>query len=52
MGPVYEYLGLKVGLIQHDMNATQRKEAYKSDIVYGTNNELCLIYKPLFFELH
>lgn len=44
MGPVYEYLGLKVGLIQHDMNATQRKEAYKSDIVYGTNNELGFDY--------
>ncbi len=39
MGPVYEFLNLKVGLIQHDMNTEQRKEAYQADVVYGTNNE-------------
>ena len=39
MGPVYEFLGLKVGLIQHDMSTEQRKEAYQSDVIYGTNNE-------------
>lgn len=44
MGPVYEFLGLKVGLIQHDMNAEQRKEAYQSDVVYGTNNEFGFDY--------
>ncbi len=44
MGPVYEYLGLKVGLIQNEMNSAQRKEAYKSDIVYGTNNEFGFDY--------
>ncbi len=44
MGPVYEFLGLKVGLIQHDMNTQQRKEAYQSDVVYGTNNEFGFDY--------
>lgn len=44
MGPVYEFLGLKVGLIQHDMNPEQRKEAYQSDVVYGTNNEFGFDY--------
>jgi len=44
MGPVYEFLGLKVGLIQHDMNTKQRKEAYQSNIVYGTNNEFGFDY--------
>lgn len=44
MGPVYEFLGLKVGLIQHDMNTEQRKEAYQSDVVYGTNNEFGFDY--------
>jgi preprotein translocase subunit SecA len=44
MGPVYEFLGLNVGLIQHDMNTEQRKEAYQADIVYGTNNEFGFDY--------
>ena len=44
MGPVYEFLGLKVGLIQHDMDPEQRKEAYQSDVVYGTNNEFGFDY--------
>jgi preprotein translocase subunit SecA len=44
MGPVYEFLGLKVGLIQHDMNTEQRKEAYQADVVYGTNNEFGFDY--------
>jgi preprotein translocase subunit SecA len=44
MGPIYEFLGLKVGLIQHDMNTEQRKEAYQSDVVYGTNNEFGFDY--------
>ena len=39
MGPVYESLGLSVGLIQHDMAPPHRKEAYGADITYGTNNE-------------
>ncbi len=44
MGPVYEFLGLKVGLIQHDMSTDQRKNAYQADIVYGTNNEFGFDY--------
>jgi len=44
MGPVYEFLGLTVGLVQHDMTTEQRKEAYQSDVVYGTNNEFGFDY--------
>ena len=39
MGPVYEFLGLTVGVIQHDMDPQLRQMAYGSDITYGTNNE-------------
>jgi preprotein translocase subunit SecA len=39
MGPVYEFLGLTVGVIQHDMHPAHRKAAYNCDITYGTNNE-------------
>jgi len=39
MGGIYEFLGLKVGLIQHDMRIDERKKAYEADITYGTNNE-------------
>ena len=39
MGEIYEFLGLNVGLIQHDMAADEREKAYQADIVYGTNNE-------------
>ena len=39
MGEIYEFLGLNVGLIQHDMAADERKKAYQAAIVYGTNNE-------------
>ena len=44
MGKVYRYLGLTVGLICHDLDKTQRKEAYAADITYGTNNELGFDY--------
>jgi len=44
MGGVYEFLGLKVGLIQHDMNIEARKKSYEADIVYGTNNEFGFDY--------
>ena len=44
MGPVYEYLGLSVGVIQHDMRPEERKVAYACDIVYGTNNEFGFDY--------
>ncbi len=39
MRPVYEFLGLTVGLIQQDMNSFERKVSYRADITYGTNNE-------------
>ncbi|MCB1169394.1 MAG: preprotein translocase subunit SecA [Leptospiraceae bacterium] len=39
MKPVFELLGVSVGVIQHEMNPEQRKAAYGSDITYGTNNE-------------
>ena len=44
MGQLYEFLGLTVGLIQHDMEAPDRRQAYASDITYGTNNEFGFDY--------
>jgi len=44
MGPIYESLGLKVGYIQHEMPAEERKRAYLCDITYGTNNEFGFDY--------
>jgi len=44
MGPIYEFLGLTVGVIQHDMSDEQRKQAYACDITYGTNNEFGFDY--------
>ncbi len=44
MGPIYEFLGLTVGYIQHDMDESLRKQAYNSDITYGTNNEFGFDY--------
>ena len=39
MGPLYEFLGLSVGVIQHDMPPPARQAAYGCDVTYGTNNE-------------
>ena len=39
MGGIYRFLGLSVGLIQHDMDDASRKLAYGADVTYGTNNE-------------
>ena len=44
MGPIFEFLGLTVGMIQHDMNDKDRQAAYRSDITYGTNNEFGFDY--------
>ncbi|MDP2905537.1 MAG: preprotein translocase subunit SecA [Candidatus Omnitrophota bacterium] len=44
MGPIYEFLGLSVGVIQHEMSDEQRKSAYACDITYGTNNEFGFDY--------
>lgn len=39
MGKLHRFLGLSVGLIVHDIDPNDRKEAYNCDITYGTNNE-------------
>ncbi len=44
MGPVYESLGLTVGVLQSGMEPQQRKESYRCDITYGTNNEFGFDY--------
>jgi preprotein translocase subunit SecA len=44
MGKIYEFLGLTVGVILHDLDAQQRREAYNADITYGTNNEFGFDY--------
>ncbi len=44
MRPIYEMLGLKVGVIQSNMNPDERRQAYNCDITYGTNNEMGFDY--------
>ena len=44
MGKIYEFLGLTVGVIVHDLSDGQRREAYAADITYGTNNEFGFDY--------
>ncbi|HXG57757.1 MAG TPA: preprotein translocase subunit SecA, partial [Thermoanaerobaculia bacterium] len=44
MGKVYRFLGMSVGVIQHDMNDQERQAAYACDITYGTNNEFGFDY--------
>ena len=56
MGQVYDFLGLSIGVVQHDasfiydkelednLKPVQRKEAYEADITYGTNNEFGFDY--------
>ncbi|MFO8033692.1 MAG: preprotein translocase subunit SecA [Candidatus Bipolaricaulota bacterium] len=44
MGPVYEALGLSVGLIQEGMSPEERREAYACDITYGTNAQFGFDY--------
>ncbi len=44
MGQVHEFLGLKVGVVLNSMNNDERREAYKCDITYVTNNELGFDY--------
>ncbi len=39
MKPVYEFLGLSVGIVIHGINQEERRDAYAADITYGTNNE-------------
>ena len=44
MGRVYEFLGLKTGLVVHGQTRAEKKEAYNADITYGTNNEFGFDY--------
>ena len=44
MGKIYEFLGLSVGVIVHDLSDDERRAAYASDITYGTNNEFGFDY--------
>ncbi|WP_229668971.1 preprotein translocase subunit SecA [Edaphobacter acidisoli] len=44
MGKIHGFLGLTVGVIVHDLSDEQRREAYGSDITYGTNNEFGFDY--------
>jgi preprotein translocase subunit SecA len=44
MGKVYTFLGLTVGVIVHDLDDQERREAYGADVTYGTNNEFGFDY--------
>ncbi len=44
MGAIYEFLGLRVGCIVHDLSDEQRREEYAADVTYGTNNEFGFDY--------
>jgi preprotein translocase subunit SecA len=44
MGRIYRFLGMTVGVIQHDLNDAERQVAYGCDITYGTNNEFGFDY--------
>ncbi|MFH7325741.1 preprotein translocase subunit SecA [Desulfurivibrio sp. C05AmB] len=44
MGKLYNFLGLKVGVIVHGVDDAARKEAYAADVTYGTNNEFGFDY--------
>src|SRR3954453_24090334 len=44
MGRLYRFLGMTVGVIQHDLNDQERQVAYAADITYGTNNEFGFDY--------
>lgn len=44
MGRLYNWLGLSIGIITHELDDVQRKEAYGADISYGTNNEFGFDY--------
>ena len=44
MGEIYRFLGLTVGIVQHDMPDADRQAAYAADVTYGTNNEFGFDY--------
>ena len=44
MTPVYRFLGLSTGFVQHDISNEERRKAYGSDVTYVTNNEVGFDY--------
>jgi preprotein translocase subunit SecA len=44
MGAIYRFLGLSVGVIVHELDDAERREAYAADVTYGTNNEFGFDY--------
>ena len=44
MGRVYDFMGLKTGLVVHGLDTAEKQSAYKADITYGTNNEFGFDY--------
>src|SRR5947199_6118721 len=44
MGRIYRFLGMTVGVIQHELNDPERQVAHAADITYGTNNEFGFDY--------
>ncbi|MEM7282860.1 MAG: preprotein translocase subunit SecA [Pseudomonadota bacterium] len=44
MGPVYEFLGLSVGVVKSGMDPESKRNAYACDVIYGTNNEFGFDY--------
>ncbi|CAI8002341.1 Protein translocase subunit SecA [Geodia barretti] len=44
MGPIYHNLGLTVGCLQKFLRQVNREEAYRADVLYGTNNEFGFDY--------
>ncbi len=54
MGKLYRFLGLTVGVIVHDLDDEERRDAYAADITYGTNNEFGFDYlrDNMKFDVH
>ena len=44
MGNIFRFMGMSVGIIVHDMDNAQRRQAYACDVTYGTNNEMGFDY--------
>ena len=44
MGRLYRFLGLSVGVIQHELTDSDRQRAFRADVTYGTNNEFGFDY--------
>ena len=44
MGPIYEALGMTVGVIQSGQDSEAKRQAYRADVIYGTNNEFGFDY--------